>query len=219
MGALDSPRTLRRPVAWAALPTPVETPARRVLRVGLLGGSFNPAHDGHRYVSIEALRRLRLDQVWWLVSPQNPLKAGTGMAPLAARVEAARQVARHPRIKVDDLERRLGTRYTVDTLERLVRWPGYRFVWLIGADNLAQLPRWRRWTRLAGLAPIAVFERHPYSYASLAGAAAVAMGGRRIDDAAAGSLIDAEPPAWTFMRLRPHPASATDLRRQGRWAA
>ncbi|MBV9833149.1 MAG: nicotinate-nicotinamide nucleotide adenylyltransferase, partial [Alphaproteobacteria bacterium] len=113
-------------------------------RIGLLGGSFNPAHEGHVHISLEALKRLDLDEVWWLVSPQNPLKAANGMASLADRMEGARSVtATHPRLRVTDLERKLGTRYTIDTVRALRRrHPHARFVWLMGADNLRQLPRW-----------------------------------------------------------------------------
>ena len=189
----------------------------RPLRVGLLGGSFNPAHEGHLYISVEALRRLRLDQVWWLVSPQNPLKPVRDMAPFETRMAWARAVARrHPRIEVRDLEARFGTRYTVDTLERLLRWRGYRFVWIVGADNLAQLPQWRQWWRLFSLVPIAVFERSPYSYSALAGKAARRFAGARLPEREARRLVELGGPAWVFIRLRPHPASATAIRRRWR---
>lgn len=214
MTALCEPKVLRRPVVRLRPPTPTpgEHPPARPLRVGLLGGSFNPAHDGHRYISVEALRRLGLDQVWWLVSPQNPLKPRQGMAPLVERVARAAAVARHPRIRVLPLESRLGTRYTVDTLLRLRAWQDHRFVWLMGADNLAQLPRWRQWRRIMGACAVAVFERHPYSQAALAGAAATGFADARLPEARARALPDAEPPAWVFVRLRPHPASATAIR-------
>ncbi|MDX6748241.1 nicotinate-nucleotide adenylyltransferase [Geminicoccaceae bacterium 1502E] len=192
---------------------PAPPPGREPLRVGLLGGSFNPAHDGHLYVSLEALRRLQLDQVWWLVSPQNPLKPRAGMAPLEERLASARAVARHPAVRVTSLESRLGTRYTADTLKRLASWKEHRFVWLIGADNLAQLPRWRHWEQVMRACPIAVFERDPYSYGALAGAAATRFAGARLSDARAAELAACAPPAWVFLRLRPHPASSTEIRR------
>ena len=130
------------------------------LKVGLLGGSFNPAHVGHRHISLLALKQLQLDQIWWLVSPQNPLKPHSGMLPFKERQASAQIIARHPRIRVTDLEIRLGTCYTIDTLERLhCRWPNYRFVWLMGADNLIQLPRWRRWREIVQIIPIAIFNR------------------------------------------------------------
>jgi nicotinate-nucleotide adenylyltransferase len=191
-------------------PEPVAAPSG--LRVGLLGGSFNPAHEGHRYVSLEALKRLRLDQVWWLVSPQNPLKSLAGMAPLAERVARAAQIARHPRVRVLPLESRLGTRYTADTLARLARWPGHRFVWLMGADNLGQLPHWRRWRGIFEACPVAVFERHPYSYGALAGPAARGFAEARRPDTTAAALAMEAAPAWVFVRMRPHPASATAIR-------
>lgn len=180
--------------------------------VGLLGGSFNPAHEGHRYISLEARRRLGLDEIWWMVSPQNPLKAKAGMAPLAERLEDARQVAGRAPIRVTDIELRMGTRFTADTLHRLTALPGLRFVWLIGADNLIQLPRWKRWRDVLRACPVAVFERHPYAYPALAGAVASAFGTARVPDATTHRLALADPPAWAFLRLRPHPASATRIR-------
>jgi nicotinate-nucleotide adenylyltransferase len=215
MTALSEPRSWRRPVARVTLPAakPAEpAPSGRPLRVGLLGGSFNPAHDGHRHVSLEALKRLGLDQVWWLVSPQNPLKPMAGMAPLAERLATARAVARHPRIKVTALEARLGTRYTADTLRRLATWPGHRFIWLMGADNLAQLPRWRHWRAIVAACPVAVFERAPYSYRALAGPAARMLANARLPVLRAAELAATDLPAWVFVRLRPHPASATAIR-------
>ena len=211
MSALSRPASLRYPAARTA-PEPPALPQPHRLRVGLLGGSFNPAHEGHRYVSTEALKRLALDQVWWLVSPQNPLKPVAGMAPLAARVARARIIAAHPRIRVLPLESRLHTSYTIDTLRRVVAWRHHAFVWLIGADNLAQLPRWRHWRQVLAACPVAVFERHPYSYRALAGPAATAFAGRRLEERDAAALAGSPPPAWVFMRLRPHPASATALR-------
>ncbi len=187
--------------------------AKGVRRVGLLGGSFNPAHGGHRHVSLLALQRLGLDAVWWLVSPQNPLKPESGMAPLADRLARARAVARHPRIRPTDIETRLGTRYTVDTVRALRRrWPHIRFVWLIGADNLLQLPRWHRWDMLFRLVPIAVFARHPYSLRALSGSAARRFATSRLPERAVRTLAGREPPAWAFLHIRVHPASATAIR-------
>ena len=182
------------------------------LKVGLLGGSFNPAHEGHRHVTLTALHRLRLDQVWWLVSPQNPLKPTTDMAPIEERLARARQMAAHPRIRVTDLERRLGTRYTVDTLLALRRrFPDIRFVWLMGADNLQQITRWRRWETIFETVPVAIFNRSSYSYRALAGAAAQRFGRFRVSQPA--KLAETEPPAWCFLWTRRHPASATAIRR------
>ena len=142
---------------WLRPPGPVANG----LRIGLLGGSFNPAHEGHLYVSEIALKRLGLDYVWWLVAPQNPLKPENEMAPLEKRLAAARALAgRHPRLIVTDIEHSLGTRYTIDTLKALTRrFRGVRFVWLMGSDNLDQFHRWRRWEEIAALVPIAVVLR------------------------------------------------------------
>ncbi|HEX4178320.1 MAG TPA: nicotinate (nicotinamide) nucleotide adenylyltransferase [Rhizomicrobium sp.] len=144
-------------------------PAADHLRIGLLGGSFNPAHSGHLYVSETALRRLKLDSVWWLVSPGNPLKGQAGMAPFAARLKGARTLAgHHPRIHVSGLEQLLGTRYTIDTVSALERrFRHVQFVWLMGSDNLAQFSRWRHWQELACKIPIAVVQRPGSILASL----------------------------------------------------
>jgi nicotinate-nucleotide adenylyltransferase len=129
-------------------------------RVGLLGGSFNPAHGAHRHISLVALEQLQLDQVWWLVSPLNPLKSAAGMAALDVRVARARAVARHPRIRVSALETELGTRYAVDTVAALQRrFPHHEFVWIGGGDILAELHRWRRWRVLLRTIPLAVVLR------------------------------------------------------------
>jgi nicotinate-nucleotide adenylyltransferase len=185
-------------------------------RIGLLGGSFNPAHAGHVHISRLALDRLGLDEVWWLVSPQNPLKPALGMAPLEARLAAARAIARDPRIRVTDVERRLATRYTVDTVLALRQaWPEARFVWLMGADILIQLPRWRRWKRLMRRVPVAVFARAPYSAKALAGRAAARFKAARKAPSRARRLAMLRPPAWTFLRIPLHPASASAIRMRG----
>jgi nicotinate-nucleotide adenylyltransferase len=141
------------------------------------------------------------------------------MAPLTLRLAHARAQARHPRLRVLALESRLSTRYTVDTLLRLEDWPNHRFVWLMGADNLGQLPRWRQWRRIMASCAIAVFERHPYSRAALAGPVARGYAGVRLPKDRASELADADPPAWVFIRLRPHPASATAIRARAEPAA
>lgn len=187
---------------------------RQRLRVGLLGGSFNPAHAGHHHIAEQALKLLRLDQVWLLVSPQNPLKAASGMAPQAVRLASARAVlGGHPRLKATGLESALGTRYTADTLDRLkIRFPQVRFIWLMGADNLAQIARWARWTRIFRTVPVAILARSPYSQKALAAKAARRLSRFRLPDAAAAGLADRAPPAWTFLHTRLHPASATAIR-------
>jgi len=182
-------------------------------RIGLLGGSFNPAHAGHRHISLVALHRLGLDEVWWLVSPQNPLKPSKGMAPLADRLAQATKTADHPHIRVSDIERRLRTRYTADTLPALVRsHPDCAFVWLMGADNLAQLPAWRRWDSIVRTVPIAVFPRAPYSLRALAGRAAQRFARARRREETAGGLVSMHAPCWIFLHSQLHPASATAIR-------
>ena len=183
------------------------------LRIGLLGGSFNPAHDGHRQISLEALRRLQLDQVWWLVSPQNPLKSADDMAPLDLRMKSARSVARHPLIRPTDIETHLGTRFTADTLVALTRrFPRSRFVWLMGADNLVQISSWDRWTQIFNTVPVAIFDRPSYTLRALAGTAARRYRRNRLREREAPRLAGMSPPAWIFLHIRLNPASATQLR-------
>ncbi|MFW5679693.1 MAG: nicotinate-nucleotide adenylyltransferase [Pseudomonadota bacterium] len=211
-------RRLRRPVVANRLAEPVPTRLVRGLRVGLLGGSFNPAHEGHRYVSEEALKQLDLDQLWWLVSPQNPLKARSETAPLALRLERARAVARHPQIRVTDLERRLKTRYTVDTVRRLqAAFATHCFVWLMGADNFATLHRWRQWERIVTSVPIAVFDREPYFYRAVGGVAARRFAAACKSGDELRELATASPPAWGMVQLRTHPASSSSIRARGGW--
>ena len=182
-------------------------------RVGLLGGSFNPAHDGHRDISLAALAYLDLDEVWWLVSPQNPLKPVKGMASFEERLKSAEAVADHPRIKVTGIEATLGTQYTADTLRMLVtRFPSYRFVWLMGADNLAQIASWRDWTRIFHLTPIAVFDRPTYTIKALTSLAARRFRRSRRREAALKTLAATPAPAWVFVHHRLNPISATQIR-------
>ncbi len=179
----------------------------------MLGGSFNPAHDGHLHISLLALRHLRLDEVWWMVSPQNPLKPAAGMAPFGERLAGARALASHPAISVTDIEQRLGTRYTADTLAALnFCFPRMHFVWIMGADNLAQISQWQQWTRVFNLAPIAVFDRAPYSFGALAKKAAQAFSRFKMKSKDAHKLVETRPPAWIFFHTRLHPASATEIR-------
>ena len=183
------------------------------MRVGLFGGSFNPAHEGHRDISLAALAYLDLDEVWWLVSPQNPLKPADGMASFAERMASARAMAHHPRIRVTDIEQRLGTRYTADTLRKLVmRFPSYRFVWLMGADNLAQIASWRDWTKIFHLTPIAVFDRPTYTTKALNSLAARRFRRSRRREAALKTLAATPAPAWVFVHHRLNPISATQIR-------
>ncbi len=182
-------------------------------RIGLLGGSFNPAHEGHRHISLEALKRLGLDEVWWLVSPQNPLKAGRGMEPLAVRVARARLLARHPHIRVEAPELALGTRYTLDTVRALRRfYPQARFVWLMGADILPQLVDWRGWRELFAAIPIAAFARPGWGHSALASAAPRAFARYRLEADRARALAGSPPPAWCFIPSRLDNHSATAIR-------
>lgn len=195
-------------------PPAYRRPVPRAPVVGLLGGSFNPAHSGHRRISEEALKRLGVGEIWWLVSPQNPLKAAEGMASLDQRLRAARAIAAPDRrIIVTDIERPLGTRATVDTLAALRRlYPRIRFIWLMGADNLIEIPRWRDWTQIFASAPVAVFTRPTYDSRALLGKAAQVFRRRRAPDGAARRLKERPTPCWAFLRFRRHPASATAIR-------
>jgi nicotinate-nucleotide adenylyltransferase len=187
------------------------------MRIGLLGGSFNPAHQGHRHVAEMALRRLRLDQVWLMVSPGNPLKPVRGMAPFADRLASARRVADGRRVVATGIEAVLATRYTVDTLRELRRrFPRARFVWLMGADNLYQLPRWRGWLAITRCMPFAVLPRPGYNHRALAGRAAKRLGSARLS-ARRGSLLPGRcPPAWIFLAVPQHAASASAIRAAGK---
>ncbi len=183
-------------------------------RIGLLGGSFNPAHRAHRRISVEAMRALDLDEVWWLVSPGNPLKEGAkDMAPFDCRLASAKRLARRSRIQVSDFEQRGGTRYTVDTVRRLKRrYPGNSFIWLLGSDTLPNFHKWRDWRNLSREVPIAVIRRPGYdSHAH----AARAMGWFRRFVHPSGQAkrwTEWSAPAITFLRLPPDPTSATAIR-------
>jgi len=190
-------------------------------RVGLFGGSFNPAHEGHAHVAREALKRLALDEVWLLVSPQNPLKPQAGMAPFAVRLASARTVCgRDPRLRALALEDWLGTRFTADTLAACRRrFRKTAFVWIMGADSLAQIDRWERWKSIFHKMVIAVFARPAYSTKALAGKAARAFSTARVGPRRVRRLATQAPPAWTFFHVRLNPASATRIRAVRRdWA-
>lgn len=188
-------------------------------RIGLLGGSFNPAHDGHREISLEALKLFGLDAVWWLVTPGNPLKKGVDYdyAPYELRLAEARRVADHPRIVVSNFEGRKNLQYTVDTIEALVDlWPQMRFIWLMGADSLEGFHRWRNWRRIASLVPIAVFNRPGHETAALASETAKELALFRLPANRARDLAEADPPAWVFVETTRNPASATKIRARRR---
>jgi nicotinate-nucleotide adenylyltransferase len=181
------------------------------MRTGLLGGSFNPPHEAHRAISLTALKRLGLDRVWWLVSPGNPLKDPSMLPDLEARVEAARRIARHPRIDVSGFTG--GSAYTIDLLAALKRrFPGVQFVWLMGADNLAEFHHWREWEEIFALVPIAVFDRPGYRLRALASRAAQRFAPYQVDETDAGGLAGLIPPAWTLITHPLSSLSSTALR-------
>ena len=183
------------------------------MRIGLFGGTFDPPHRAHLAASLLAFRRLKLDRIWWLVTPGNPLKDTQSLAPLAARMAAARALTRHPRIDITGFEDALGVRFSYDTVRFLtVRCPRVRFVWIMGADNLRSFHRWQKWRALAGLVPIAVIDRLGPSLYSTAGVAAQALAAARIPESAAASLADRGPPAWVFLHGLKSPLSSTALR-------
>ena len=191
------------------------------MRIGLLGGSFNPPHIAHRAISLFAIKRLKLDRVWWLVSPGNPLKDHAALHDLDERVDAARRMANDPRIDVTCLEAVIGTRYTADTITYLRRRAsGLRLVWIMGADNLAQFHRWQNWRRIAAEVPIAVIDRPPQSFRAMAAPAAQALGRYRMPENQAGRLADQRAPAWVFLTGMKLNLSSTGLRNpDGSWKA
>ena len=189
--------------------------ATKGMVVGLLGGSFDPAHEGHAHITREAIKRMGLDRVWWLVSPGNPLKVRQP-APMADRLTRARAVMDDPRVVVTDLEARLGTRYTAETIEQLQAiYPGVRFVWLMGADNLVQFHRWERWRDILRMVPVGVLARPGSGVAARLSVAARAF---RVYRVARGEGLGTQAaPAWAFVNLPLHPASSSAIRAQGDW--
>lgn len=196
-----APRTLRLPAAGDGQ------------AVALFGGSFNPPHRGHRHVAMAALLRLRVDAVWWMVTPGNPLKAGTDLAPLAGRIARCEALADHPRMKVTAFEASAGIRYTADAVRFATRRrPGLRFVWLMGADNLVTFHRWQDWRAIFRTLPVAVVDRPGASHRALASPAAHAFAFARLAEAEAPSLPSRLPPAWVFLHAPLDPTSSTGLR-------
>ena len=211
-----------KPASVAALSVAQSIPLHtNGMRIGLLGGSFNPPHVAHRAISLFAIKRLKLDRVWWLVTPGNPLKDNGGLHDLDARAEAARKMADDPRIDISCLESVIGTRYTVDTISYLRRRAsGLRFVWIMGADNLAQFHRWQNWRRIASEVPIAVIDRPPQSFRALAAPAAQALARYRLPENQAVRLADQRAPAWVFLTGMKLNLSSTGLRNpDGSWKA
>jgi nicotinate-nucleotide adenylyltransferase len=189
---------------------PVAMPGQRV---GIMGGSFNPPHDGHLIAATTALRRLQLDQLWWVVTPGNPLKNHDGLRPLAERLLACRKMAKDRRFFVTGFEAELGSPYTAATLAFLkMRSPGVRFVWVMGADNLASFHRWQNWQSIAGSIPIAVVDRPGWRHKALASAAGRALEDARIPEGEAPLILRARLPAWVFLTSRLSTQSSTALR-------
>jgi nicotinate-nucleotide adenylyltransferase len=212
-GALRAPPSPPRGEGYGASGPIRLPPHARGLKIGLFGGTFDPPHAAHRAACLLAMNRLGLDRVWWMVTPGNPLKDTRGLAPLAQRIAAARALAHHPRIDVTGFEAELRTRYTYDTIAKVVaRCPGVRFVWIMGADNLRAFHRWQKWRAIADIVPIAVVDRVGPSLYAGAGTAAQALARFRIPERDARSLPARRPPAWVFLHGLKSPLSSTALR-------
>ena len=193
-----------------AVKTPLVLPGQRI---GVMGGSFNPPHEGHVVVARTALKRLHLDRLWWLVTPGNPLKSRDGLAPVEERMAAARALISDPRMVMTAFERELGTSFTAATLEFLVtRYPTAKFVWVMGADNLATFHRWQHWRSIASAMPFAVVDRPGWHLTPLYAPAARALACSRVPERDAADLINQAPPAWTFLTARLSALSSSALR-------
>jgi nicotinate-nucleotide adenylyltransferase len=204
------------PGSWSGLSLQLP-PFAQGMAIGLFGGSFNPPHAGHRHASLVALTRLGLDRVWWLVTPGNPLKDNEQLPPLETRIAAARAVAADPRIAVTGIEERIGSRYTYDTMCWLSRrCPGVTFVWIMGADNLADFHRWQHWRDFSGMVAIAVVARPGSLTTGPLGKAARILSRWRVPEAQASGLIRRRPPAWVFLHAPLNAISSTSLRAAGR---
>lgn len=186
--------------------------------IGLLGGSFNPAHAGHLHISLEAIRLLGLDEVWWLVSPQNPLKPTEGMAAFRDRMDSAREITKnHANIKISDFEKKAGTVYTSDTVNALRHaYPANSFIWLMGADNIVNFHQWHKWQEIFTEIKIAVFDRGEYKSDALKSKAALYFKDYQFPPE---QLAKSRPPAWCFAEIEKHPASSTKIREGGESAS
>lgn len=184
--------------------------------IGLLGGSFNPAHEGHIHISEAAMRQLGIDTVWWMVSPQNPLKSTKDMTDFKTRLEHAKKLASgDKRIVVTDIEQRLHSQYTARTLDKLQkRFPHTKFIWIMGADNLASIHRWQHWQHIFKKVPILVLDRAPLSHKALHAKAAIRFKKQRLNIRDALFLANISPPIWSFSHIKKHPESATNLRKK-----
>lgn len=182
--------------------------------IGIMGGSFNPPHEGHLIVARTALRRAELDQLWWVVTPGNPLKSHNGLAPLEQRMEACRKLTGgDPRMSVTGFEEQLGSAYTAATLRFLARrLPAVRFAWVMGADNLAHFDRWQDWRGIARILPLVVVDRPKWRLKALASPAAQAMRAAQVPEREAATLLDRGPPAWTYLTSKLSALSSTSLR-------
>ncbi len=189
----------------------------RGMVIGLFGGSFNPPHQGHLLVAEIALKRLHLDQLWWMVTPGNPLKSRSVLLPLDERLALSEDLARDPRIKVTAFEERLKTSFTAHTLAHVVaRNPGVHFVWIMGADSLKTFHRWQKWREIADLVPIVVVDRPGATLSFLSSPAARALSFARVDENAARRLGRCKPPAWTFIHGPRSPLSSTAIRQSSK---
>lgn len=187
------------------------------MTIGLLGGSFDPPHRGHVHITREALKRFGLNRVWWLVSPGNPLKA-RGPAPLEDRMAAARAIMQHPRVEISDYEARAGTRFTAETLDALIQdYPGAKFTWLMGADNLVQLPQWQDWERIVDTVPLGVLARPGDRIRARNSKAARVYAAARIRGRESQRLARAEAPAWCFVNVPMSDESSSAIRARGGW--
>jgi nicotinate-nucleotide adenylyltransferase len=189
--------------------------ATKGMVIGLLGGSFDPAHEGHAHLTREALKRMRLDKVWWLVTPGNPLKARQP-APMADRMAQARQILPDPRVEITNLEAKLGTRATYDTLRELCAlYPGVHFVWLMGADNLVQFHKWGRWRDILRMVPVGVLARPGSGVVARMSVAARAFRVNRVN--AGENLRGHAAPAWCFVNMPMNATSSSAIRSRGEW--
>ncbi|MGD9924879.1 MAG: nicotinate-nucleotide adenylyltransferase [Pseudorhodoplanes sp.] len=207
----DSPsRTLVKSVTRPRVTLPLHAPG---MRIGLFGGSFNPAHEAHRAVSLLAMKRLQLDRLWWLVTPGNPLKDTRGLPGLDERVAQAAALADHPRIDVTGFEAVIGTKYSCDTIRFILNEaPGTHFVWIMGADNLKGFHHWKNWRDIFLMLPIAVVDRGGLSLRAASGAAAISFARARIPESRASTLPGLPPPAWVYLHGVKSDLSSTALR-------